>query len=89
MRSNTKAVLEAFLNGKALKKCPTIHTDGTYVYSYGTVIAAHDPKVRGGFIVTTATYSRTTTCQTHGIHYGLILAKKSVRLIDSDDFILP
>lgn len=89
MRSNTKAVLEAFLSGKTLNKCPAIHTDGRYVYSYGVVIATHDPKVMGGFLVTSTTYSRTTTCQTHGIHYGLILAKKSVRLIDSDDFILP
>ena len=34
MRKNTKAVLGALENGKALKKCDAVHTDGRIVKSY-------------------------------------------------------
>jgi hypothetical protein len=51
-------VIQAFL-AKREGKSLNMHTDGTYLYSYNTVIAQHDRKI----IVNMTRYSQTTSKQ--------------------------
>ena len=85
MRKNTRQVIDAFLSGKALKKCHSIHTDGKVIYSYAEPIAALDPYVPGGYVVTSETYSRTTSNHTHSIRFELGLTKQHVSQVSESE----
>lgn len=75
MRKNTIKVLDAFLNGKSIKPCPAIWTDGNRVYSYNTIIAR---KSDSTILVTSERFSKTTTVHTNGLVFGLTSAGKNI-----------
>lgn len=86
MRKNTEVVLKALANGKACKRCNTVHTDGKVVKSYFTVVAVPNPKDTGHWLVTQhGEHSVTTTVQTNGLALGLEMDGKRVSRVPQSE----
>lgn len=71
MRKNTREVFNAWKDGKRLKKCDSIWTNGEVIYSYNTWLLAPYPKRIGKYLFNLTEYSRTTTNHQHSIEWLL------------------
>jgi hypothetical protein len=77
MRTNTREVLQAVQNGKALRKADSVWTDGLHIYSYATCILAQQRD--GTFVLNVTKYSNTTSDKQSSIRaWGPIRAGLSI-----------